>query len=88
MAQRKEGKKKRITVQQLPKIVFLCASNMWSSLTWFGLHVFIHLSLPFASPSINMGPITKAAVAVIQFALWVDKVRNSWIFNFLWKAGT
>ncbi|RMC21751.1 hypothetical protein DUI87_02620 [Hirundo rustica rustica] len=39
-------------------------------------------------PSLNMGTVTKATVAVIQFAIWVNKVRNSWIFNFLWKAGT
>ncbi|TRZ10533.1 hypothetical protein HGM15179_016574 [Zosterops borbonicus] len=37
-------------------------------------------------PYLDMGPITKATVAVIQFGLWVNKVRNSWIFNFLWKA--
>lgn len=35
-----------------------------------------------------MGPITKATVALTQFALWVNKVRNQWIFNFLWKVGT
>lgn len=44
--------------------------------------------LPFAGPYLNMGPITKAPVSVIQFGLWVNKVRNSWIFNFLWQAGT
>ncbi|KAF4793633.1 hypothetical protein TURU_109566 [Turdus rufiventris] len=52
-------------------------SNMWSNSTWFGMHVFIHVSLPFASPYINMGPITKATVAAIQFALWVDKMFGS-----------
>ena len=35
-----------------------------------------------------MVPITKATVVIIQFILWVDKVQNSWIFNFLWKAAT
>ncbi|RMC21390.1 hypothetical protein DUI87_02253 [Hirundo rustica rustica] len=39
-------------------------------------------------PYLNMGPVTKATVAVIQFAIWVNEVRKSWIFNFLWKAGT
>ncbi|RMC04284.1 hypothetical protein DUI87_19103 [Hirundo rustica rustica] len=41
-----------------------------------------------AGPFLNMGPVTKVTVAVIQFAIWVNEVRKSWIFNFLWKAGT
>lgn len=53
-----------------------------------GWHIVMAIFLPFASPYLNIGPITKAAVAVIQFSLWVSKVRNSWIFNFLRKAGT
>ncbi|RMB89431.1 hypothetical protein DUI87_34191 [Hirundo rustica rustica] len=39
-------------------------------------------------PFLNMGPVTKVTVAVINFAIWVNEVRKSWIFNFLWKAGT
>ncbi|RMC21940.1 hypothetical protein DUI87_02811 [Hirundo rustica rustica] len=39
-------------------------------------------------PFLNMGPVTKVTVAVIHFAIWVNEVRKSWIFNFLWKAGT
>ncbi|TRZ07927.1 hypothetical protein HGM15179_019174, partial [Zosterops borbonicus] len=57
-----------------------------SSLPWFGWHVVVGIFLPFAGPYLNMDPKTKATVAVIQLVLWVDKVRNSWIFNFLWKA--
>ncbi|RMB89335.1 hypothetical protein DUI87_34316 [Hirundo rustica rustica] len=40
------------------------------------------------SPFLNMGPVTKVTVAVINLAIWVNEVRKSWIFNFLWKAGT
>ncbi|XP_039422930.1 coiled-coil domain-containing protein 86-like isoform X1 [Corvus cornix cornix] len=43
---------------------------------------------PFAAPYLNMGPLTKATIAVIQLALWVEKVRNSWVFNFLRNVGT
>ncbi|XP_053800356.1 uncharacterized protein LOC128789003 isoform X1 [Vidua chalybeata] len=61
---------------------------MWSSLPWFGWHMVVTIFLPFVGPYLDMSPITKAAVAVIQFGLWVNKVRNSWIFNYLWKAST
>ena len=44
---------------------------------WFGSHVVVAVFLPFAGPYLNMSPITKDTVAVIQFALWVNKVRNS-----------
>lgn len=49
---------------------------MLSSLPWFGWHVVVAIFLPFAGPYLNMGLITKATVAVIQFTLWVNKVRN------------
>ena len=42
---------------------------MWSSLPLFGLHVVTAIPLPFAVPYLNMGPISKAIVAVIQFIL-------------------
>ncbi|XP_005042583.1 PREDICTED: uncharacterized protein LOC101816049 [Ficedula albicollis] len=64
----------------------MLGGTMWSSLTWFGLHVVTAISLAFATFYLNMGPITKGTVAVIQFILWVDMVWNSCIFNFLWKA--
>ncbi|KAF4801728.1 hypothetical protein TURU_031956 [Turdus rufiventris] len=62
-------------------------SNMWSSLIWLELHVFIHVSLPFANPYINMGPIINATVTVIQLALWLDKAavcRPQ--FAFTWRG--
>lgn len=43
---------------------------------------------PLAVPYLNMAPMAKAIVGVMWFAQWVNKVRNSWIFNFHWKAGT
>lgn len=49
---------------------------MWSSLPWFGWHVVVAVFLPFAGPYLNMSLITKAIVAVTQFDLWVNKVRN------------
>ncbi|XP_041875974.1 uncharacterized protein LOC121660630 [Corvus kubaryi] len=61
---------------------------MWSSLPWFGWHVAVAIFFPFAAPYLNMGPLTKATIAVIQLALWVEKVRNSWVFNFLRNVGT
>ncbi|RMB97413.1 hypothetical protein DUI87_26141 [Hirundo rustica rustica] len=44
--------------------------------------------LESTGPFLNMGPVTKVTVAVINLAIWVNEVRKSWIFNFLWKAGT
>ncbi|KAF4798591.1 hypothetical protein TURU_062612 [Turdus rufiventris] len=36
----------------------------------------VNLRVISVSPYLNMGPVTKATVAVIQFALWVNKVKE------------
>lgn len=43
---------------------------------------------PFAAPYLNKEPVTKATVAVIQFAQQFNKVNNSWILNLLWNVDT
>lgn len=63
-------------------------STTWSCLPWFRWQEVVATFFPLAAPYLNMDPLTKATLAVTQFAQWVSKVRNPWILNFLWNMHT